>query len=325
MLPTAQAEGKEREKEMKTGLILEGGAMRGMFSAGVMDVMMENGIRFDGIIGVSAGAAFGVNYKSGQIGRAIRYNAKYCRDKRYCGVGSLLKTGNLFNTEFCYGEVPLKLDAFDFDTYEKDPTAFYVTCTDIESGKPVYHEYTGRNDHGFDWIRASASLPLVSQIVEIDGVKLLDGGIADSIPVAYFESIGYTKNVVILTQPQGYRKEKNRVLPLLRGHFCQRYANERFFIYDRTHRELLLYANGRSRISEVDSFQPALPEGEELYYRALWKQFFQSVTIQERENPRCQNTFLPKRYRGVMTEFLPLEYEKERQAEQPSLPDTAER
>ena len=118
---------------------------------------------------------------------------------------------------------------------------------------------------------------------------------------------------------------KNRVLPLLRGHFCQRYANERFFIYDRTHRELLLYANGRSRISEVDSFQPALPEGEELYYRALWKQFFQSVTIQERENPRCQNTFLPKRYRSVMTEFLPLEYEKERQAEHPSLPDTAER
>ena len=224
MLPTAQAEGKEREKEMKTGLILEGGAMRGMFSAGVMDVMMENGIRFDGIIGVSAGAAFGVNYKSGQIGRAIRYNAKYCRDKRYCGVGSLLKTGNLFNTEFCYGEVPLKLDVFDFDTYEKNPTAFYVTCTDIESGKPVYHEYTGRNDHGFDWIRASASLPLVSQIVEIDGVKLLDGGIADSIPVAYFESIGYTKNVVILTQPQGYRKEKNRVLPLIRMKY-RKYPN----------------------------------------------------------------------------------------------------
>ena len=224
MLPTAQAEGKEREKEMKTGLILEGGAMRGMFSAGVMDVMMENGIRFDGIIGVSAGAAFGVNYKSGQIGRAIRYNAKYCRDKRYCGVGSLLKTGNLFNTEFCYGEVPLKLDAFDFDTYEKDPTAFYVTCTDIESGKPIYHEYTGRNDHGFDWVRASASLPLVSQIVEIDGVKLLDGGIADSIPVAYFESIGYTKNVVILTQPQGYRKEKNRGLPLIRMKY-RKYPN----------------------------------------------------------------------------------------------------
>ena len=201
---------------MKTGLILEGGAMRGIFSAGVMDVMMENGIRFDGIIGVSAGAAFGVNYKSGQIGRAIRYNAKYCHDKRYCGIGSLLKTGNLFNTDFCYGEVPLKLDVFDFDAFEKDPTTFYITCTDVESGKPVYHEYTGRNDHGFDWIRASASLPLVSQIVEIDGLKLLDGGISDSIPVAYFESIGYTKNVVILTQPQDYRKEKNRMLPPIR-------------------------------------------------------------------------------------------------------------
>ena len=201
---------------MKTGLILEGGAMRGIFSAGVMDVMMENGLRFDGIVGVSAGAAFGVNYKSGQIGRAIRYNAKYCHDKRYCGIGSLLKTGNLFNTDFCYGEVPLKLDVFDFDAFEKDPTTFYITCTDVESGKPVYHEYTGRNDHGFDWIRASASLPLVSQIVEIDGLKLLDGGISDSIPVAYFESIGYTKNVVILTQPQDYRKEKNRMLPPIR-------------------------------------------------------------------------------------------------------------
>ena len=198
--------------------------MRGIFSAGVMDVMMENGIRFDGIVGVSAGAAFGVNYKSGQIGRAIRYNAKYCHDKRYCGIGSLLKTGNLFNTDFCYGEVPLKLDIFDFDAFEKDPTPFYITCTDVESGKPVYHEYTGRKDHGFDWIRASASLPLVSQIVEIDGAKLLDGGISDSIPVAYFEGIGYAKNVVILTQPQGYRKEKNRMLPLIRMKY-RKYPN----------------------------------------------------------------------------------------------------
>ena len=113
---------------------------------------------------------------------------------------------------------------------------------------------------------------------------------------------------------------KNRVLPLLRGHFCQRYANERFFIYDRTHRELLLYADGRSRITQVEGFQPVLPESEELYFRALWKRFFQSVTVQERENPRCQNTFLPKRYRGTMTEFLPLEYEKERGAQMPSLP-----
>ena len=111
--------------------------MRGLFSAGVMDVMMENGIRFDGIIGVSAGAAFGVNYKSGQVGRALLYIVDYFQYKRYCGIGSLLKTGNLFNTEFCYDEGPLKLDVFDFDAFERDPTAFYITCTDVESGKPA--------------------------------------------------------------------------------------------------------------------------------------------------------------------------------------------
>ena len=201
---------------MKTGLILEGGAMRGLFTAGVLDVLMENKITFDGVIGVSAGAAFGCNFKSGQIGRAVRYNVRFCRDKRYCGLGSLLKTGDIFNTDFCYGEVPLKLDPFDFDAFEKDPTDFYVVCTDVETGQALCHRYTGRDDHGFDWIRASASMPLVSRMVEIEGRKLLDGGIADSIPAACFESLGYTRNVVILTQPEGYRKKKNQALPLIR-------------------------------------------------------------------------------------------------------------
>ena len=201
---------------MKTGLILEGGAMRGLFTAGVLDVLMENKITFDGVIGVSAGAAFGCNFKSGQIGRTVRYNVRFCRDKRYCGLGSLLKTGDIFNTDFCYGEVPLKLDPFDFEVFEKDPTDFYVVCTDVETGEALCHRYTGRDDHGFDWIRASASMPLVSRMVEIEGRKLLDGGIADSIPAACFESLGYTRNVVILTQPEGYRKKKNHALPLVR-------------------------------------------------------------------------------------------------------------
>lgn len=203
----------------KKGLILEGGAMRGLFTAGVMDVLMENGVEFDGIIGVSAGAAFGCNYKSGQIGRALRYNIKYCRDKRYCGINSLLKSGNIYNTDFCYGEVPLSLDKFDFDAYLKNPAEFYVVCTDVESGRPVYHKYTGAEDSGFDWIRASASMPLVSQIVNIDGKKLLDGGISDSIPVKYFESIGYNKNVAVLTQTKEYRKGKNRMMPLIRRRY----------------------------------------------------------------------------------------------------------
>ncbi len=201
---------------MKTGLILEGGAMRGMFTAGVIDVLMENKINFDGIIGVSAGAAFGCNYKSEQKGRVLRYNTKYARDKRYCGLRVLLKEGNLYSTDFCYGEVPLKLDVFDFDTFGKNPCEFYVVCTDIETGKAVYHKYEGWDDHGFDWIRASASMPLVSQIVEIEGRKLLDGGVADSIPVKAFENMGFTKNIVILTQPKDYIKKKNPLIPLMK-------------------------------------------------------------------------------------------------------------
>lgn len=201
---------------MKKGLILEGGAMRGMFTSGVTDVWMENGITFDGIVGVSAGAAFGCNYKSGQIGRTIRYNTRFCRDKRYCSLRSLLKTGNLYNADFCYGKVPLELDRFDFEAYTANPMDFYVVCTDVETGKPVYHKYTGWDDHGFDWIRASASLPLVAQIVEIDGQKLLDGGMADSIPVRFCENLGYDKNVAVLTQPNGYQKETNRMLPLIK-------------------------------------------------------------------------------------------------------------
>ncbi len=201
---------------MKKGLVLEGGAMRGMFTAGVMDVMLEKGITFDGAIGVSAGAAFGVNYKSGQIGRVIRYNTRFCNDKRYCGLWSLLKSGDIYNTEFCYRVVPTQYDPFDFDSYGKNPMEFHLVCTDVETGKPVYHPYGGRQDHGFDWIRASASMPLVSHMVEIDGQKMLDGGISDPIPLKYFETLGYERNVLILTQPREYRKKKSSALPLIK-------------------------------------------------------------------------------------------------------------
>ena len=202
---------------MKKGLILEGGAMRGMFTAGVLDVMMENGIEFDGAIGVSAGAAFGCNYKSKQIGRTLRYNVRFCKDPRYCGIRSLIKTGNLYNRDFCYKEVPLKYDIFDFETYKNNPMEFYVVCTDINTGKPVYKKCDDFDNENFEWIRASASMPIVSTVVEIDGYSLLDGGISDSIPIRYFESIGYDRNIVILTQPRGYRKNKIRLLPAIKA------------------------------------------------------------------------------------------------------------
>lgn len=200
----------------KTGLIMEGGAMRGMFTAGVTDVLMENGIEFDGGIGVSAGACFGCNYKSKQIGRAIRYNMKYCKDKRYCSLRSLIFTGDLYGADFCYRELPEKLDIFDNEAYNNNPMEFYVTCTDINTGEAIYKKCETFEGNLLEWIRASASLPLVSRIVKVDGYELLDGGIADSVPVRYFESIGYNKNVVILTQPKGYIKKKNELMPILK-------------------------------------------------------------------------------------------------------------
>lgn len=204
---------------MKTGLIMEGGAMRGMFTAGVIDVMMEHGIEFDGAIGVSAGAAFGCNYKSRQIGRVIRYNTRFSRDKRYGGFRVLLKEGNFYSKGFCYEEIPAVHDIFDFDTYERNPMEFYVVATDVETGRAEYHRLEDRHDHGFEWIRASASMPLVSRMVEIDGRRYLDGALADSIPVQQFEAMGYDRNVVILTQPLGFRKKPNRLFPVMKRYY----------------------------------------------------------------------------------------------------------
>ena len=201
---------------MKKGLILEGGAMRGMFTSGVLDVLMENGIEFDGAIGVSAGATFGCNIKSRQPGRAIRYNKRFSHDWRYCSLRSLLTTGDLYGADFCYNELPKNLDLFDFDTYRSNPMEFWVVASDCETGKPVYKRLDTCNDSDLTWMRASASMPAVSRIVEIDGRKLLDGGITDSIPLAYFESIGYDRNVVVLTQPESYRKGPNRLMWLMR-------------------------------------------------------------------------------------------------------------
>lgn len=201
---------------MKTGLVLEGGAMRGMFTAGVTDVMMENGIDFDGAIGVSAGAAFGCNYKSKQPGRAIRYNTKFCRDSRYCSIRSLIRTGDIFGADFCYHELPEKHDIFDNETFKSNPMEFYVVCTDVLTGKAVYKRLDEADYESLEWLRASASMPIVSRIVEAGGYKLLDGGIADSIPLEYFQSIGYSKNVVVLTQPKGYVKKKSSNMTAVR-------------------------------------------------------------------------------------------------------------
>ena len=207
---------------MKAGLVLEGGGMRGLFTAGVLDVLMERGVRFDGLIGVSAGACFGCNYKSGQIGRVIRYNKRFARDPRYCSWSSLAKTGDLFNADFCYRELPMELDVFDAAAYAANPMEFYVVVTDCATGRPVYRRLDVADEEAFRWIQASASMPVVSRPVAIGGGEYLDGGLSDGIPLAYFESLGYGRNVVVTTRPRGYRKFpswKHRLAkPFLRRH-----------------------------------------------------------------------------------------------------------
>ena len=207
-----------------TGLVLEGGAMRGLFTAGVLDVMMENGLVADGTIGVSAGAVFGCNYQSGQIGRTLRYNLRFCREWRYCSLRSLLLTGDLYGAKFCYYKLPLELDLYDYEAYASNTHPFYVVCTDVETGKAVYRKCERADGEDREWFRASASMPLASRVVEVSGRKLLDGGIADSIPLKYFESIGYDRNVVVLTQPEGFVKKPSRGNALV-GMLLGKYPN----------------------------------------------------------------------------------------------------
>lgn len=192
---------------MKIGLVLEGGAMRGMYTAGVLDTFLDADVKIDGIIGVSAGVLFGVNYLSKQKGRVIRYNKRFINDKRYMGFWSLITTGNIINKEFSFYEVPQKLDVFDNETFKKSETEFYATITNMETGKAEYIKLEDLFAQ-MEVLRATSAMPYVSKIVELDSGKYLDGGISDSIPVEKCKELGYDKIIVVLTRPLDYRKKK---------------------------------------------------------------------------------------------------------------------
>lgn len=192
---------------MATAFILEGGAKRGIYTAGVLDVFLENSIMPDAVFGVSAGAIHGCSYVAGQKERSIRYNLKYGNDPRFMSLKNWLKTGNVVDTDFCYHELPDKLDPFDHDAFEKSAAKFYAVCSNLETGKAEYILCQSLRGEKIDYLRASASLPFLSKIVEINGKKLLDGGICDSIPLRAAQGLGYGRNVVILTRPEGYRKK----------------------------------------------------------------------------------------------------------------------
>ena len=200
----------------KIGLVLEGGGHRGIYTAGVLDTFAENKISFDGVMGVSAGCVHGASFLSGQIGRSIRYTTKYCDNSNYMGIGSLITTGNFFNEKFCYYDLPETLDPFDNDTFDKNQTQLFAVCTDVKTGSAIYHECETLKGEKIKWLQASASMPLVSKIIKIEDNLLLDGGIADSIPIKKMQELGFEKNIVILTQEAGYRKNPNSLLPIIK-------------------------------------------------------------------------------------------------------------
>lgn len=192
---------------MKVGLLLEGGAMRGMYTAGVLDVLLEKNIKVDCIMGVSAGALFGVNYKSRQKGRAYRFNLKYIKDKRYIGMYSLFTTGNILNKDFCFKDIPETLDGFNYASFKRTKEDFYAVVTNIKTGKAEYIKIDNLKEQ-IEYLRASGSMPFVSKPVEIEGKLYLDGGIADGIPIDKMMSMGLDKIIVVLTRPKNYRKRK---------------------------------------------------------------------------------------------------------------------
>ena len=202
---------------MKVGLVLEGGSMRALFSAGVLDTFMDEDIKIDGIIGVSAGALFGPNYFSKQKGRALRYNQRFCKDYRNISLLSFFLTGNVVNKKFAYYDITTKYDIFDNETYIKNNTGYYAAVTNIETAQAEYLELKDVLKD-MEVLRATAALPILSRIVPINNKKYLDGGIADSIPVLKCKEMGYDKIIVVLTRPIEYRKKplNDKILKLVK-------------------------------------------------------------------------------------------------------------
>lgn len=245
---------------MKTGLILEGGAMRGMYTAGVMDVMMDHDICFDGIIGVSAGALFGVNYLSRQKGRVIRYNKKYNGHKEYMGLIPLLKEGNIVSTRYAYERVPRLYDVFDNETFKASETRFYAVVTNLQTGQPEYMPVEDVYEQ-MDILRASGSMPFVSKPVQIGDQLYLDGGVSDSIPFAFFQKQGYDRLVVILTRDLDYRKKAMSPLMIDAGYhkypeFC-RQLKKRHQVYNKSVRML----KNQEEKGKIFVIRPSVPIG----------------------------------------------------------------
>ena len=199
---------------MKIGLVLEGGGMRGLYTAGVIDVMLDHGFEPDVVCGTSAGVTFGVNLLSKQRGRVLRYNKRFVGDRRYISLHSWLTTGNMINKDFAYGLLPRELDPFNEETFEKSKAELYATITNMRTGQAEYVRITDTWKQ-MDLIRASASLPIICQPVEWQGEKYLDGGLADNIPLDKCLELGCDKVIIVLTRPMDYVRN-DHIAPLCR-------------------------------------------------------------------------------------------------------------
>lgn len=244
---------------IKAGLVVEGGGMRGVYISGVLDFFIEKDLFFENNYGVSAGACHLCSYLAKQYKRAFRVNVDYLNDKRYCSVHSLLKTGNLFGAEMLYDIIPNELDLFDYDTYNKNESNFYVVITDINTGKPEYVKI-GDLKKDIIYVRASSSLPLLAQNVKINDKEYLDGGISDSIPIKKSIADGNKKNVVILTRDSTYRKGKNSLMPIIKLKY-KKYPNfvksmaDRYIVYN----EILDFIKELENNGDVFVIRPKKP------------------------------------------------------------------
>ena len=249
---------KKEKTNNKVCLVLEGGALRGLYTAGVLDALYENKIDVDCIIGVSAGALFGVNYFSDQPGRVLRYNKRFCNDKRYISLRSLIFTGNVVNKNFAYYKVTKKLDKFDQEAFIKTNKPFYAVATNTKSGEAEYFLLDKPIDQ-LEILRASSAMPLLSRMVKIGNDKYLDGAVADSIPVKKAEELGYNKIVVVLTQPEDYHKKELTEKQIKR--VSRRYKRYPKFIETSINRPTVYnktveYINKKAKKNELFVFKP---------------------------------------------------------------------
>ena len=242
-----------------TGLVLEGGGLRGVFTCGVLDCFMDHGIRFPFAVGVSAGACNGLSYMSGQRGRAKSSNIDLMDKHHYIGLKYLLTQRNIMDFKLLFEDFPERIIPYDYDAYFSNPARFVMVTTNCLTGKAEYFEEKSSSKRVMDIVRASSSLPFVSPISYVDGVPMLDGGIVDSIPVRYALSQGYERLVVILTRNKGYRKQNSemraakvfyRKYPNLKKALSQRNA-----VYNQT-MDLIERLEDEGRITVIRPIRP---------------------------------------------------------------------